>query len=100
MLKRIEITNYHGFQNPVILDFSGTKNYSYSKELIKNGLVKNSIVFGRNGSGKSSLCLAVMDITLHLLDRQKDRALQHPYSFVGNNDVRETPETSVEKPTE
>ena len=88
MLKRIEITNYHGFQNPVILDFSGTKNYSYSKDLIKNGLVKNSIVFGRNGSGKSSLCLAVMDITLHLLDRQKDRALQHPYSFVGNNDLR------------
>ena len=88
MLKRIEITNYHGFQNPVILDFSGAKNYSYSKELIKNGLVKNSIVFGRNGSGKSSLCLAVMDITLHLLDRQKDRALQHPYSFVGNQDLR------------
>ena len=86
MLKRLEVQNFYGFENKVILDFSGTKNYSYSKNLIKNKLVKNSVVFGKNGSGKSSLCKALMDITLHLLDKQKDKAITPHYTNCGTND--------------
>lgn len=86
MLKRLEVQNFYGFENKVILDFSGTKNYSYSNNLIKNKLVKNSVVFGKNGSGKSSLCKALMDITLHLLDKQKDKAITPHYTNCGTND--------------
>lgn len=84
MLKRFEVENYHGFKDRIVMDFTGTKSYSYSKELIKNKLVKNSTVFGENGSGKSSLCLALMDITLHLLDKEKIAALSQIYTYLGN----------------
>ena len=85
MLKKLEIENYHGFKEKVILDFSDTKKYRYAKSLIKKGLVKNSVVFGKNGSGKSSLCFAIMDITLHLVDKQKDKALNPLYTNIGND---------------
>lgn len=85
MLKRVEIENYHGFKDKIVLNFSETKNYSYAKNLIKNQLVKNSVVYGKNGSGKSSLCLAIMDITLHLLDKQRDSALTQIYTFLGSS---------------
>lgn len=85
MLKLFEVENYHGFNKKITLDFSVTKNYSYAKNLVKNKTVKNSTVFGKNGSGKSSLCLALMDITLHLLDKQKDKAINSIYTFIGSN---------------
>lgn len=85
MLKRVEIENFHGFKDRIVFDFYNTKNYSYSQHLLKNKMVKNSIVFGKNGSGKSSLCLGLIDITLHLLDRQKDKALKPLYTYLGNN---------------
>ena len=86
MLKRVEIENFHGFKDKIVFDFSKTKNYSYSRNLVKNKVVKNSVVFGKNGSGKSSLCLGLIDITLHLLDRQKTNALRSPYMYIGNDD--------------
>ena len=85
MLKRVEIENFHGFKEKIVLDFSKTKNYSYSKNLVKNKIVKNSVVFGKNGTGKSSLCLGLIDITLHLLDRQKNNALRPLYTYIGND---------------
>ena len=84
MLKRFEVENYHGFAGKIVMDFSETKSYSYATGLIKNKLVKNSTVFGKNGSGKSSLCIAIMDITLHLLDREKGAAVNQIYTYLGN----------------
>ena len=88
MLKLFEVENYHGFKDKITLDFSATKNYSYAKKLVKNKTVKNCTVFGRNGSGKSSLCLAIMDITLHLLDKQKDKAMNSIYTNIGSNQTK------------
>ena len=85
MLTRFEVANYKGFKDAMIWDLSTTRDYSYSKELIKNKTAKNSIVFGKNASGKSSLCAAVVDITTHLLDAEKDSTPPHMLTYIGND---------------
>lgn len=84
MLKRFEVSNYKGFKDNMVWDLSRTKSYSDKKELVKNKISKNSIVFGKNASGKTSLCSAIMDITYHLLDVEKDRTPDYMYSYIGN----------------
>lgn len=86
MLKKFQVENYRGFKNTLLWDLSDTRDYGFRKNLIDNKIVKKSVVFGRNGSGKSSLCTAVVDITAHLLDAEKDDISQHLYTYVGNED--------------
>lgn len=86
MLKKFQVENYRGFKNTLLWDLSDTRDYGFCKNLIDNKIVKKSVVFGRNGSGKSSLCTAVVDITAHLLDAEKDDVSQHLYTYVGNED--------------
>lgn len=86
MLKKFQVENYRGFKNTLLWDLSDTRDYGFRKNLIDNKIVKKSVVFGKNGSGKSSLCTAVVDITAHLLDAEKDDISQHLYTYVGNED--------------
>ena len=86
MLKKIQVENYRGFKNTLLWDLSDTRDYGFRKNLVDNKIVKKSVVFGKNGSGKSSLCTAVVDITAHLLDAEKDDISQHLYTYVGNED--------------
>ncbi len=86
MLKKFEVKNYKGFKGLMVWDLSSIRTYSDKKDLIKNRLSKNCVVYGKNGSGKTSLCLAIMDITYHLLDVEKDSTLPYMYSYIGNND--------------
>lgn len=85
MLKRFEVENYKGFKNPIIWDLSQTKEYSKSKNLIKKHISKNSIVYGNNASGKTSFCAAIVDITTHLLDVEKDLTPPHMFTYIGND---------------
>ena len=86
MLKKFQIENYRGFKDSLVWDLSDTRDYSYKNELVENKIIKKSVVFGKNGSGKSSLCTAIVDITSHLLETQKADIPQHIYTYVGNND--------------
>lgn len=86
MLKKFQVENYRGFKDTLSWDLSDTRDYGFQKNLIDNKIVKKSVIFGRNGSGKSSLCTAVVDITAHLLDAEKDDVPQHLYTYVGNED--------------
>ncbi len=86
MLKKFEVKNYKGFKGLMVWDLSSIRTYSDKKDLIKNRLSKNCVVYGKNGSGKTSLCFAIMDITYHLLDVEKDSTLPYMYSYIGNND--------------
>lgn len=85
MLKKFEVSNYKGFKNNIIWDLSKTRCYSDKKELVKNKISKNSIVYGKNASGKTSLCSSIMDITYHLLDVEKDHTPAYRYSYIGND---------------
>ena len=70
MISKFIVKNFKGFDSSIIQDFS-TNNYSFNQSLIKNGLVNKAILYGKNGIGKSSLGIALFDITEHLIDKQK-----------------------------
>lgn len=66
MLQRFAVTNYRGFAKRIEFDLSKPNNYSFNQFSISNGMVKNGIIYGPNGVGKSNLGLAIFDIEYHL----------------------------------
>ena len=85
MLKRFEVKNYKGFKDNIVWDLRSTRDYSFKNNLVRNKIVTAATVFGKNASGKSSLCTALVDITTHLLDVEKDNTPPHLYTFIGND---------------
>lgn len=70
MLKQFEVTGFKGFKDTLVLDFSA-KDYEFNSIIVKNNLVNKAIVYGKNGTGKSSLGIALFDIVSHLTDKEK-----------------------------
>lgn len=70
MLRQFSVQNYKGFDQRVTFDFSG-REYSFNDHLVKDGLVNKAILYGKNGIGKSSIGIALFDITLHLTDNER-----------------------------
>lgn len=81
MLTRFAVKNYRGFADQIVWDLSHPGGYDFNKFAIKDGVVKNGIVYGPNGSGKSNLALAVFDIILHLTQKNKS---QHQLDTIVN----------------
>lgn len=71
MLTKFAVTNYRGFKEKLEWDLSKPSNYSFNTNAIKNGVIKNGIVYGHNGAGKSNLGLAIFDIANHLSHKWK-----------------------------
>lgn len=71
MLIRFAVTNYRGFRDRIEWDLSHPKNYTFNENAVKNGVVKNGIIYGPNGSGKSNFGLAIFDIANHLSHKWK-----------------------------
>ena len=71
MLTRFAVKNYRGFADQIVWDLSSPSNYSFNTDAIKDGVVKNGIIYGPNGSGKSNIGLAVFDIANHLSHKWK-----------------------------
>lgn len=98
MLTKFSVTNYMGFSQKITWDLSHPRDYNFNTHLIKNGVIKNGIIYGINGSGKSSLGKAVFDIVSIVnnqkpIDYQKviyqgaiDRPISFEYSFLFNGD--------------
>lgn len=68
MLKSLTVSNFKAFEQAVTIDFSAIGNYEFNTEAIENGIVKTSVMYGKNASGKSSLALAIFDIVSNLTD--------------------------------
>ena len=84
MLKQFKVRNFKNFSEECILDFTKTRDYSFNTYLIKNGLINKALIYGKNGSGKSNLGLAVMDMAIHLSNNQRIMSL---YSYPLNGDT-------------
>lgn len=69
MLKHFEVENFRGFQYKLEFNLKAGR-YDFNQEVESNGIVKNAIVYGPNGCGKSALGLALFDIILHLTDKK------------------------------
>lgn len=70
MLKFFEVDNFRGFDTPVSLDFK-CGSYAFNEGIVSHGLVKNAIIYGKNGIGKSALGIAIFDIVSHLTDKNR-----------------------------
>lgn len=62
MLKKFSVWGYRTFEKNVTLDLSKTREYKFNEEDVRNGIVNNGLVIGRNASGKSNLARAISDI--------------------------------------
>lgn len=71
MLKQFAVRNYKGFKDEITIDFSKYKEYQFNRHVIQNNLLTKGVIYGKNGSGKTNLGLALFDITLHLVDKQQ-----------------------------
>jgi len=83
MLKKFTVNAFKNFSNACSLDLTKIRDYDFNKQLIKNGIINKVLLYGKNGSGKSNLGLAIMDISIHLSDNQRNMNL---YSFSLNGD--------------
>lgn len=72
-LKKFEVKNYKNFKDTFVMDFSNVKNYTFNQSCIRDGLIKNAVIYGKNAVGKSNFGRAILDITAHLVDKVKDR---------------------------
>lgn len=104
MLTRFEVSGFRAFSNPLVFDLASTSNYNFCTDSISNDIVSRGLIYGKNGSGKSSLGFALFDITIHLtinksldakllsgnylnLDTANSKLAEFSYTFKFNNDV-------------
>lgn len=71
MLTKFAVKNYRGFCDKIEWDLSNPSNYSFNTNAVKDGIVKNGIIYGPNGAGKSNFGLAIFDIANHLSHKWK-----------------------------
>ena len=86
MLTKFAVTNYRGFANRIEWDLSNPANYEFNRSVIKDGVIKNGIIYGPNGSGKTNFSLAIFDIENHLSPKWKKIDYYVNFIYAGNND--------------
>lgn len=80
MLVKFRVSNFKNFRDNFEVDFTKVKDYNFNQECIKNNCLNNTIVYGRNGVGKSNLGFAIFDIIEHLTDKNKGERNYNNYT--------------------
>lgn len=86
MLIKFAVTNYRGFAKRIEWDLTKAGNYEFNTYAVKDGVVKNGIIYGPNGSGKSNFSLALFDIVNHLTQKNKKGNYYWNFVYAGNPD--------------
>ena len=86
MLAKFAVTNFRGFEKRIELDLTKPRDYGFNSFAIKDGIVKNGIIFGNNGSGKTSFGLAISDIVNHITQKWKKHDYYMNFVFAGAPD--------------
>ena len=79
MLRTFKVSGFRNFHEEMVLNLAEPKSYAFSPESIENGIVKNAIIYGPNGCGKTNLGKALFDIKTHLSDDRIDTLYQANY---------------------
>lgn len=70
MITEFKVKNYKNFNKELSFSLDKIKNYTFNNEAIRDSIIKTSIIYGENGSGKSNLGLAIMDIRNHIIGKK------------------------------
>ena len=84
MLIKFAVKNFRGFAERIEWDLSHPSNYEFNKYAIKDGIIKNGIIYGPNGAGKSNFALAIFDIENHLSAKWKKTDYYSNFVYTGN----------------
>lgn len=87
MLEKFAVTNFRGFAERIEWDLSRHAAYAFNDFAIKDGIIKNGIIYGPNGSGKSNFSMAVFDIENHLSSKWKDPDYYSNFAYLGREGV-------------
>jgi hypothetical protein len=68
MLKSFTVSGFRKFNKPITLDLSNIGSYEFNENCVKNGIVREGIIFGMNSSGKTNLVKGLSDIVMTLFD--------------------------------
>lgn len=79
MLSSVSIKNFRNFSDWFKFDLRSNKQYEFNSESVKNGIVNTSIIYGKNGCGKSNLGIAIVDLTSHINDIALMQTLEFNY---------------------
>lgn len=86
MLTKFTVENYKSFNKKISLDLTKSRDYDFNKEAINtNGIIKDAIIFGNNGCGKSNFAFALFDIVLTLTNKNIDSRQADDISFLNFN---------------
>ena len=85
MLTKFAVKNFRGFAERIEWDLSHPNNYTFNTYVIKDGIIKNGIIYGPNGSGKTNFSVALFDIVNHLT--QKSKKADYYQNFVYGGDA-------------
>lgn len=72
MLCKFKVKGFKGFDKEIELDLKNHNEYQFNRNLIKNNLINKAIIYGKNGSGKTNIGLALFDISFHLTDKNRN----------------------------
>ena len=82
MLRKFSIKGFRGFKDKLTFDLTKAREYEFNRHLIHNGLVSSGVIYGINGSGKSSLGFAMFDIVGVLTDYEVAKTMTDITSYI------------------
>jgi AAA15 family ATPase/GTPase len=86
MLTKFAVTNYCGFSKRIEWNLCNARDYKFNSFAVKDGVIKNGIIYGPNGSGKSNFGLALFDIVNHLSQKWKKPDYYSNFAYGGAQD--------------
>ncbi|MDO4826732.1 MAG: AAA family ATPase [Bacteroidia bacterium] len=87
MLAKFAAKNFRGFRDRIEIDLTRHSNYTFNSFAIKDGIIKNGILYGPNGSGKTNFSLAIFDIVNHLSQKWKKPDYYSNFTYAGDRNL-------------
>jgi len=87
MLKKFSVSNFRGFPQKIEWDLSKPNRYAFNQHAVVKDIIKNGIIYGPNGTGKTNFSLAIFDLVYHLTQKWKDSTYFNNYVYAGKADM-------------